>query len=253
MFRKRILLASLLKPVNDTRMFAKLGQSLCKLEQAEVHIAGFIAPLPEQSPITFHPIFHFKRLSWQRLTAQWTFWKLLNQLRPEVLVVCTHELLPVAWWYKKKHGGQLVYDVQENYQLNLETQQVYGSVLGRLLGKLVRGVEKAVAPWVDHFLLAEASYAQELPFLGNRFTLLQNKFKAPLGFTARQTPVFLQGQAPLKLLYSGTISELYGVLEAISFADQMHAFLPHATLTIIGYAPSAEFLGKVKTRIQDKP
>ncbi|AMM52147.1 glycosyltransferase [Rufibacter sp. DG15C] len=253
MFRKRILLASLLKPVNDTRMYAKLGLSLTKLAAAEVHIVGFTATVPEQSPITFHPIFNFKRISWGRLAAQWSFWKLLKQVNPEVLVVCTHELLPLAWFYKKRHGGKLVYDIQENYQLNLETQLVYGSVMGKLLGKLVRFVETLIAPQVDHFLLAEASYAQELPFIENRGTILQNKYKAPASVIQfeRQIPVHLHEAAPLKLLYSGTLSELYGVLQAISFAEQIHTINPSTSLTIIGYAPDTGFLEKVRARIKD--
>ncbi|GAA4297438.1 glycosyltransferase [Nibribacter koreensis] len=253
MFRRRILLASLLKPVNDTRMYAKLGQSLTKLGAVDMHIAGFDAPLPEPSTISFHPIFRFKRISWQRLTAQWRFWKLLKKLKPEVVIVCTHELLTMAWWYKKKHGGKLVYDVQENYQLNLQTQQVYGSFLGHLLGSVIRAVETRASKSIDHFLLAEASYASELPFLGNRYTVIENKFKAlePATNSFRDIPVNLKDEKPVQLLYSGTISELYGVLEAISFAKQFHKVVPCSTLTIIGYAPEEAFLQKVKAIIKE--
>ncbi|QHL86284.1 glycosyltransferase [Nibribacter ruber] len=255
MFRKRILLASLLKPVNDTRMYAKLGQSIAKLPSAEVHVAGFHAPLPEQNAITFHPIFNFNRISWQRLRAQWSFWKLLKQLRPQVVVVCTHELLPLAWWYKKNYGGQLVYDIQENYQLNLETQHVYGSFFGKGLGKLVRCMESALAPAVDYFLLAEASYAQELPFIDRRFTVLQNKYKPPGQPFAEMphTPVRLKGLPEIQLLYTGTISQLYGVMKAISWAEQFHQFAPNSSLTIIGYAPDQKFLQQVRARIASLP
>jgi glycosyltransferase involved in cell wall biosynthesis len=259
MFRKRILLASLLKPVSDTRLYEKIGKSLAKIPQAEVHLAGFASALPSSSDangIYFHPIFSFSRLSVSRISAQLKFWKLLQKIRPAVLVVATHELLPVSWLYCKKHDCRLIYDVQENYFLNLSTQQVYPGLLGKAMGYLVRGIEKAVAPSVSHFFLAEQAYAQELSFLGSRFTILQNKYLPPLAVapvTQHKAPVSLKGIKQLRLLYSGTISKLYGVLEAVKFTQQLRAWVPEAELTIIGYCADKEFLRELKHHIQPLP
>ncbi|RNI26503.1 glycosyltransferase family protein [Rufibacter latericius] len=258
MIRKRILLASLLKPVSDTRLYEKIGQSLVKLPEFDVHIAGFQSKAPAASQsqrITAHPIFNFKRMSVQRFTAQVKFWRLLKELKPDLLLVATHELLPIGWWYCKQHNCKLVYDVQENYFLNLTTQKVYPGILGKAFGFGVRLLEKLLAPGVDHFFLAEKSYAQELPFLDNRYTVLQNKYLPPAACETpkRSLPVSLKEVQPLRLLFSGTISRLYGVLEAIEFTKQLRAWVPDAELIIIGYCADAAFLQELTSRIQELP
>ncbi|WP_205504535.1 glycosyltransferase [Rufibacter psychrotolerans] len=259
MIRKRILLASLLKPVSDTRLFEKIGLALAQMPQAEVHVAGFRAPLPGSaagsSNLHFHPVFHFKRLSWGRLKAQRTYWKLLQRVKPHLLIVGTHELLPLSWWYCRANTCKLVYDVQENYFLNLTTQEVYGGFWGKLLGQLVRGMEKALAPRISHFFLAERSYAQELPFLSHRYTILENKYLPvpTLDATFRKTPVKLAEHLPLRLLYSGTISRLYGVREAVAFTRQLRQWVPQAELTIIGYSAETAFLEELRRLIAPLP
>ncbi|GGK80377.1 glycosyltransferase [Rufibacter glacialis] len=258
MIRKRILLASLLKPVSDTRLYEKIGKSLAKLPQLEIHVAGYAAPLPaapESAGIIFHPVFSFQRLSIGRFTAQKAYWALLHKVQPAVLVVGTHELLLVSWLYAKRHRCQLVYDVQENYYLNLTTQQVYPGLLAKSMASIIRGIEKAVAPAIRHFFLAEQSYASELPFIMDRFTVLQNKYLPPSDQPAISSTreVVLQHVNPLRLLYSGTISKLYGVLEAIRFTGRLHKWVPSAELTIIGYCADQTFLQELQALIRPLP
>src|SRR5690606_9831177 len=103
--KTRILISSVLKPVNDTRMFEKFAQSLIKLPGNEVHIAGFWANAISNSPeIIFHPIFSFPRLSLGRMAAQWKYYKLLRELKPEVIIANTFELLPVTLLYRIFHS-----------------------------------------------------------------------------------------------------------------------------------------------------
>ncbi|MFB9862158.1 glycosyltransferase [Rufibacter immobilis] len=256
MIRKRILLVSLLKPVSDTRLYEKIGQSLAKLPDTEVHVAGYIAPIPpaaENTGITFHPVFHFKRLSLGRILAQGRFWKLLNQVRPHLLIIGTHELLPLSALYCRLHACKLVYDVQENYYLNLTTQQVYPGLIAKIAGNLVRFMEKMLAPAIAHFFLAEQAYARELPFLGQRYTVLQNKYLPAVTNPAakRSLPVALTQHRPLRLLYSGTISRLYGVWEAIEFTSRLRNWVPDVQLTIIGYCAEAAYLTELRAQIKD--
>ncbi|MFC6999883.1 glycosyltransferase family protein [Rufibacter roseus] len=258
MIRKRILLASLLKPATDTRLFEKIGKSLAKLPELEIHVAGYLAPLPpteEAYGITFHTIFYFPRLSAQRLLAQIKYWRLLKELKPDLVVVATHELLFTTWLYCRQHKAKLVYDVQENYFLNLTTQNIYRHGLGNILGHTIRGIEKNIAPKVDHFFLAEESYINELPFLDSRFTVLQNKYIHPHGqkLMHRIMPVVLKNKNPLRLLYSGTISKLYGVLEAVKFISELRQWVPNAELTIAGYCADASFLKELQQQISKLP
>ncbi|MER2998238.1 glycosyltransferase [Pontibacter populi] len=254
MSEKRILLASLLKPVNDTRMYGKLGLSLCKLPYAQVHIAGFAAPVPDNIPanMQLHPIFSFKRLSSGRLTAQQKFWRLLQTVKPDLFIVCTHELLLSAWLYARNHNCRLIYDVRENYSLNLTAQDAYNPILKRVLAAGVRSIEKLTAPTIAHFLLAEKSYAQELPFIGNRYTIVENKYKPDTDYRLPDTPVKINRER-IKLLYSGTIAGIYGVFEAVKLTEQLYHLNPNSTLTIIGYCAHGPTSQKLKQTIADKP
>lgn len=254
MSETRILLASLLKPVNDTRMYEKLGLSLSKLPETNIHIIGFQAPVPADAPanVYFHPIFQFKRLSINRFRAQQKYAQLLHRLKPHLIIACTHELLLTSQRYCQKYGAKLIYDVQENYTLNLTTQQNYPLLLRQLLAFGVARAEKKAAESITHFLLAEESYAHELEFLeAGKYTVIGNKYKPAPNYTLPATPVQL-AQQPLRLLYSGTIAEVYGVFEAISIAEGLHQLDPSTTLTIIGYSARRHTLEQLQERIKGK-
>src|SRR5687767_11228246 len=101
MIKTRILLASVLKPVNDARMFHKLGLSLSKLPGSEVHIAGFAAPIPAApAHVFFHPLFAFRRLAAGRLLVPFRYLRLLFRVQPTVIVAGTFELLLPSLLYK---------------------------------------------------------------------------------------------------------------------------------------------------------
>ena len=255
MSEKRILLASLLKPINDTRLYEKLGVSISKLPDSSVHICGYEAPIPENaaSNISFHPIFGFNRLSLGRAKAQHAYYQLLLKVRPELIIVSTHELLLVSYLYKHKYGCRLVYDVQENYSLNLRAQHNYSRGLKHLMAWGVRGLEKLTATGIEHFLLAERSYAEELPFLQGRYTFIENKYKAPSNQTKPDTPVAIPAAAPLRLLYSGTIAEEYGVWEALALTEKLYALNPAVQLTIIGYCANAHTWERLQANCQKLP
>lgn len=253
MRKTRILIASVLKPVNDTRMFEKIGQSLAKLPETVVHVAGFSAKGLSNFPnIVFHPIFSFPRLSLGRLAAQWKYYKLLTQVKPEVIVANTFELLPVSVLYRIIHGCLILYDVRENYYANIRFQPTFAKPLRWLLAHTVRLIEKGASNFVLHFFLAERTYSKELPFLkkGN-FTILENKFRSrKKEETTQTTPVLLQANK-LHFLYSGTISEVYGILEAIDLVKALQKIEPGVTLTIIGFCAQPETLQKVQQAIAD--
>ncbi|EJF08860.1 glycosyltransferase [Pontibacter sp. BAB1700] len=253
MSEKRILLASLLKPINDTRLYEKLGLSLSKLADLSIHVAGYEAPLPTGAPpnMHFHPIFRFRRLSAGRMVAQRDYYRLLQHIKPQVVIVGTHELLLPTLLYKAGYGARIIYDIRENYSLNLRAQHNYSWPLKHLLALAVRSVEKITASHTDHFLLAEISYADELPFISNRYTFIQNKYKGnPI---EPATPVSLPANGQLRLLYSGTIAEEYGIWEAIGLAKQLQAVRGNVKLTIIGYCASSHTLTKLREACQALP
>src|SRR6478736_581539 len=254
MRKTRILIASILKPVNDTRMYEKVGQSLAKLPETEIHIAGFAAnAISNSKNIQFHPIFNFKRLGLSRIAAQWKYYRLLLQLKPEVIIANTFELLPVTLLYRIFSGTRILYDVRENYYANICFQPTYPAYLKPILANTVRLVEKLSALFISHFLVAERSYIRELTFLGENHTVLENKFK-PRQETdfQKQFPVRLSAEN-LHFLYSGTISEVYGIFEALELVEKLHERNNRITFTIIGYAPQPETFEKLRKHILNKP
>ncbi len=115
MAKFKILLASVLKTVDDTRMYEKIGMALAKIDKAEIHIVGFASNnVSSYDNIEFHGIFNFNRLSPKRLLASWKLWRLLLKLKPEVIIVNTHELLIVITLYRILFGCKLLYDIPEN-------------------------------------------------------------------------------------------------------------------------------------------
>jgi glycogen(starch) synthase len=247
-----ILLASVLKPVDDTRMLGKFARTLAALG-ARVAVAGrasAASPLP--ACISQHPIFWGGRLSLGRLAAQGRYWRLLGQLRPELVVVHAPELLPLTLlWQALGRNRQFIYDIRENYALNVSTQGVYQGFAQRALASGLRWVEGLAARRGAALTLAEESYAAELPFVPllppSRVVVLENKYQpAPdeqLPTAPRPMPTLSE---PLHLLYSGTISELNGLRAAVGLAEALHAGWPGgALLTIIGFCQRPELLAQL--------
>ncbi|MCC3157114.1 glycosyltransferase [Hymenobacter sp. 15J16-1T3B] len=234
-----ILLASVLKPVDDTRMYEKFGRSLAEAGYRAA-VAGRAAGAPSgaNDGILQEPLFHGHRLGLARLRAQWHYWRLLRTTKPELVIAHAPELLPLTVLWHKLTGRPFFYDVRENYALNIRTQQVYRGLLRRVLAAGVAWMEQAAARRAAAVLLAERSYARELPWLpAGRTVVLENKYVPPAGAPAPPpAPVRLPAPAePLRLLYSGTISELNGVFDAINLAARLHRHRGNVSLTVIGY------------------
>jgi glycosyltransferase involved in cell wall biosynthesis len=255
-----ILLASVLKPVDDTRMLGKFARTLAEMG-ARVAVAGrgsVASPLP--AGVSQHPIFWGGRLSLGRLAAQVCYWRLLGQLRPTLVVVHAPELLPLTLlWRALGRNRQFIYDIRENYALNVSTQGVYQGLAQRGLARGLRWAEGLAARYAAALTLAEKSYAAELPFLSllppSRVVVLENKYQpAPDEHLLRQLrpPVV---DEPLRLLYSGTISELNGLRAAVRLVEALHAGWPGgALLTVIGFCQQPELLDEFKRwRKQDLP
>jgi glycogen synthase len=244
----RIVLTSVLKPVTDPRLLARLGRTLAELPGAEVHILAHVAadapttrPDTERPNIFLHPIFDFPRLSLNRALAGQRLLRKLRELRPDVLVIGAAELLPAGLQWQRRTKGKLVYDVRENYALNVRTQGVFPPLIASALAARIERMEAAAAPHLAGALLAERVYAEQLPWLKacKRVEIIENKYQPTIltHIPHRRTKGW--PEVPLRLLVSGTLSDLYGTFRAIEFVESLVAFtLPGSIeLTIVGYAP----------------
>ena len=262
-----VLLASVLKPVDDTRMRGKFAETLLARPGVQVHIAGrttgdtpAIPAAAATSRLALHPLFRGSRLSLDRLVAQWRFWRLLRRLQPELVIVHAPELLPLTLlWQQLGQGRKFLYDIRENYALNVSTQQVYRGFTRRVLAAGLRWIEGSAARRAAGVTLAEESYADELLFLrelpASRVVVLENKYQpAPGEILPTQPRPHPTPDEPLRLLYSGTISALNGVWEAIALAQALATTWPGgAHLTIIGCCQQPELLQRLRTAVDGQP
>lgn len=243
-------------------MRGKFAETLAARPGTRVHVAGRAVPAGPGAAagISLHPLFHGTRRSLDRLAAQGRYWRLLRRLRPQVVIVHAPELLPLTLlWQLLGRGRQFLYDIRENYALNVSTQHVYRGLTRRVLAASLRWVEELAARRAAGLLLAEASYADELPYLAaqprGRVLVLENKYQpaADERPPAERRPM-PHPTEPLRVLYSGTISVLNGVWEAVAFAERLRAAWPGGVhLAVVGYCQQPALLRQLQAAAARSP
>ncbi len=248
MSKKVIVIASVLKPVDDTRNFEKIARSISNTNKYEINIIGFCPKiLPTKTNINFYPVFRFDRLSFKRLLASIKIFRILIKLKPELTIVTSPELLIVMCIYKILFGSKIIYDVQENYYRNILYTGVYSFIFRYPMAGLIRGIEWLTQPLVDQYLLAEKVYKEQVVFAKNKSQILENKALIP-SLRLRKTDQKLKDTT---FIYTGTIASHYGIFEAIEFIKRIFNINPNVELIIIGYAPSRKIYEKVLLEIKD--
>ncbi len=260
---KTIVFASVLKSVKDVRMYQKLALSL--VGNADIHCIGaaindtnLSEDLEERHNfISFYPIANFNRLAFQRLLYGFKFLTLLYKIKPNILVINTFELFIFAIFYKylpakenKRNNIVLIYDVMENYFQNIAYQNTYSKFIRFPLAFAVRIFENLCSVFIDSFILAEKCYENELEFIGNRYIILENKLAIPHEYN-NCTLLKYQPNHENKLItfiHSGTISQTYGTLEAISFVKNLAKFSPNlgVKLILIGFCSDKKYYALLK-------
>lgn len=247
MKKPKIVLASILKPVDDTRIFEKFGISLSQTNKYDINIIGFCPKnLPPYEGITFYPIFSFKRLDFKRLFAPLKFLRLITKLKPKILIVNTHELLLVSFIYKILFGVKLLYDVQENYYRNILYTNAFPKLSRPLIAGYVRAKEYTSTLFVNHYLLAEKAYEEEFSFTKGKSSVIENKFK-PLAINVTTK----KNDEKVTLIFTGTLAESTGVFRAIELAKKLHNLDTSVELKIYGHCSQTSTLNKLKEAINN--
>jgi glycosyltransferase involved in cell wall biosynthesis len=239
--KKRIAIASVLKPVNDTRMTEKIAFSLADDTSYELHVIGFPASIPDHSQITFHPLPPFKRLSVARWLASFRVLKILLRIKPQIVVITTHELIGSAIITRAVLGSKIVYDVQENYALNIRHTSAFPRYLRPILSSYVRLKESLASLFMSHFLLAEKVYARQLSFVKGRCTVIENKVK--------ESEIKVASGHSLHLVFTGTLSKSTGVLKAVEIAKLLHNVDSQVRLTLVGFTPNQREQAQIRMAI----
>jgi hypothetical protein len=248
--KSKVVFASVLKPVDDTRMFEKMAQSLASTGKFEIHIIGYPSRLePALANVFIHPLEPFKRISFRRLWAPVEVLKKIWQIKPDVIVINTHELLGAAVTLRLLTGCKVCYDVQENYFRNILHTKIFPAYLRPFIASYVRAKEISFSPLINHFILAEQGYENEIWFTGRKKTILENKVKK----IQHHFPKKSDDDGFIHLLFSGTLAETTGVFEGIQLAKELYKENNKIRLTIIGYCALEAVLEKIKAAIQSAP
>lgn len=145
-------------------------------------------------------------------------------------------------------GTKIIYDIPENYQFNVKQNHIYRGVIKSITLLYLHVTEYLTKYFTEGFFVAEEIYVTQLKFIHKRpFIMLLNKSVIPheekfnsINFTSKQS---------LKFIYSGTIGEEYGTIEAIDFCKKLHSSNPNITLTIIGYSSDNQYLESIQNKI----
>jgi len=265
--KPKVIIASVLKPVTDARLFEKLALSLAQTNKYRINIIGFVAkknaeaaPKPlsahqDHPQITQTPLFGQHRTHWKRWFTPLTFGLKLLKVKPELIIATSPEILAVSCAYKILFGKKVVYDVRENYFLNITHAHHYPTWLKKPLAHAVRAYERLLQPVIDHFLLAEYAYAKEMRFPEGKYSFLPNKMVLPAGVTLPNLPKAspYMGQSPLKLLYTGTIAKAYGIEEALLFTNIISNQDIEVQLTVAGYCPDRQYWAQLRPKLLKMP
>ncbi|MDF2457127.1 MAG: glycosyltransferase [Cytophagaceae bacterium] len=235
MTRTTIVIASVLKPVYEPRMYEKIAITLSKNQGASVHVIGYgTTDQILDTSISSYGLGTFKRLSFKRLLAPFKVLRLLFQLKPTLAIACTHELLIPFFVYKIMHPSvKLVYDLQENYYLNILHTKAFPFLFRWPIALWVRLQERLTLPLFSHVIAAENCYVSEMPFIRSKAIVVANKALVdPVVAEAKKNTVSKERTC---LLFSGTISAEYGIYEAIDLVEKLHGADPTFYLRIVGY------------------
>jgi len=232
--KRKILIASLLKPVNDIRSYEKIAFSLARNQIYDIYCSGFPSEtLSKNENIHLLPLSYFKRNGVGRFLARFKTLYIYIKLKPELIIVNSPDLLIISSLYKILFGAKIIYDIQENYFRNLWFQKNYSWGIRHLLACFVRAKELITSPLFNHYFLAEKIYVKQLHFTKNKFSLLENKSLKTSNYRINTNL-----NNSLNFLICGTIAKEYGIFEGVNFYKQILKLKPNAELTIIGHCPN---------------
>jgi hypothetical protein len=231
---RRIVIASVLKPADEPRMYEKYARSLAAVPGHDIHVIGF----PPAGVMNRHPAIQvhalaanpFSRISITRMLAPLKFLMLCFRIKPQVIIITTHELLIPAVICKLFHRMQVMYDVQENYYRNIRYGSAFPGMIKPLIGAWVRTKEWLTRPWISLYVLAEQAYASEIPFM-KPACVVPNKMTRHLRDQYKKEHT----SGYHRLIFSGTLADTTGVFQAIEWFRKLYALDNRFSLTLIGH------------------
>jgi glycosyltransferase involved in cell wall biosynthesis len=237
---------TVLNPALHSRIFYKEARAQQQTELSVCIVGQVVAKGPfVQEEITIFPLPVASRGLWGRLRLHVQLVAhLLFSIRAQVYQVHTPELLPLALILKWAFRAKVIYDVHEDYYLNIRHGGAYPVWLRRRLANAVRRLECFAVRQIDHTLYAEQCYDNMLAAPAGTHTVLPNYFSLP--------PFAPQPEAQLPNMpvmgYFGTIARNWGILETVALWQAVNLHTP-VYLLIAGVAYEGRLLAEVRARL----
>lgn len=224
-----ILIASVLKPLDDHRLSEKWGRYFNQKQNYKIHIFG--RNNHSKQPYYTHNSLEGNSLK-NRIKAIFNYSKLLKSLKPKIVIITTFELLLVSYIYSKRNKSTaFFYDVSENYKLNLKSQGNYSIWKLPLLIKIISFNESIVHKFIKHYFYTEEIYRHQMKFLQkSNSTLIENRYSYPV-------PIKSDNKSKdITFLITGTISDSYGLKTGLEWFEHIKTIFPNAKLKIVGHS-----------------
>ncbi|OHX65528.1 glycosyltransferase family protein [Flammeovirga pacifica] len=238
----KIVLGSVLKPVNDSRVYKKIGKSLAKLPSSKIYIIGTATDhnVAEEGNITFCPIFTENQKVIDRYKANYHFFSFLKDIKADMIIVHSIELLPSILLYKFKNiNCKIIYDILENYPLNFRKQGYHKKINSIFLSISAYLLEKISYRYLDHIFSAEQTYIKEKSLPSSKTTILENKYAGEISFRKNNPDI-------THFVMCGSLTKIFGIKQFITFVHQInHLHIDRFHFTIIGKAYEDEIINNL--------
>ena len=229
--KHKIVIGATLKPLNDSRHFYKVALSIGQTNKYELNIIGrAIKNIPAADNITFHPLFGLRKSTFKRIISPVIYLRKTWQIKPDLQIICSWELLPAAIICKFFRGGKLIYDIQENYSKNVRFLGGDNWLKRKLKSFTINSFQSTAWPFIDHFYLAEQIYVGDFNLKSDSFNILENKSLR----INRQS----NSSTKLNCLFTGTIGQAQGIWDVLNCAEEFAQLDKHFQLSVIGHCPS---------------
>jgi len=227
-------------PPFDTRIFHKQAKTLVEAgydvtliaqhDRGEVVDGVKIIALPK-------PKNRFARI----LGLTWQAFRLALQQKADVYHFHDPELIPVGLALKALTQARVIYDVHEDYSLQILSKEWLPRPLRPILARIVAGLEGVATQVFDGVVTATLGIARRFP--AEKTVMVQN---FPLLSEFADRPPVPYTRRPPWVVYVGGLSVIRGVFEMVKAMSYLPAHL-EAQLVLAGVFMSPELQDEVST------
>jgi len=143
----------------------------------------------------------------------------------------------VALVFRFIFNCKVIFDLQENFGLNLKHQKSRKSLWAGLKAKIANLYLQFSLLFIDQIWIAEKIYASQFHLKEGKYLLLENK--VPEFWAQPSNFIPAQNLGPY-LFFSGFITEETGIYPAILFFEHFKMAHPDWKMVIAGYCPSKQ-------------